>query len=168
MCDCGNKIIVSSSRLNKGRIKTCGCHKGENFKKHGFYGTRIHRIWTSMRERCDKNVGTYSGITYCDDWKEFIPFYEWAIKNGYADNLTLDRIDVYGNYSAENCRWVTQKVQQNNRRNNTIYKFGEEIHTLSEWSDITGISRSTISARILKLKWSVEKALTTPVKGGKT
>lgn len=121
-----------------------------------------------MRERCDKNVGTYSGITYCDDWKEFIPFYEWAIKNGYADNLTLDRIDVYGNYSAENCRWVTQKVQQNNRRNNTIYKFGEEIHTLSEWSDITGISRSTISARILKLKWSVEKALITPVKGGKT
>ena len=121
-----------------------------------------------MRERCDKNVGAYSGITYCDDWKEFIPFYEWAIKNGYADNLTLDRIDVYGNYSAENCRWVTQKVQQNNRRNNTIYKFGEEIHTLSDWSDITGISRSTISARILKLKWSVEKALTTPVKGGKT
>ena len=92
-----------------------------------------------------------------------MPFYEWSISNGYSDKLTLDRIDVTGNYEPSNCRWVNQKVQQNNRSNNTIYSFNGETHTLSEWSDITGIDRSTISARILKLKWSVEKALSTPL-----
>lgn len=116
-----------------------------------------------MKERCDKNIGNYSKVTYCNEWKEFTQFYDWAIKNGYSEDLTLDRIDVYGNYTPENCRWVTQKVQQNNRTNNTVYKLGKEIHTLSEWAEITGIGRSTISARILKLKWTVERALTTPV-----
>lgn len=162
-CECGKEISVSASRLNKGRIKSCGCHNGDNFRKHNMKHTRIYNIWCSMKQRCDENRRNYSNVTYCNEWKEFIPFYEWSMSNGYAENLTLDRINNNGNYEPSNCRWVSQKVQQNNRTNNTIYTLGKETHTLSEWSEITGIGRSTISARILKLGWSVEKALTTPL-----
>lgn len=164
VCECGNKISVSASRLNKGRIKSCGCHKGDNFRKHNQKHSRLHNIWCNMKQRCNKNRGNYKNITYCEEWEEFIPFYEWSIANGYADNLTIDRINTLGNYEPLNCRWVSQKVQQNNRTNNTLYTLENETHTLSEWSEITGIDRSTLSARILKLGWSVEKALTTPLK----
>lgn len=163
VCECGKQILVSATRLNKGRIKSCGCHNGDNFRKHGFRNTRVYTIWSGMKQRCDNNKNHYENVTYCKEWKNFMPFYEWSISNGYSDELTLDRIDVTGNYEPSNCRWVNQKVQQNNRSNNTIYSFNGETHTLSEWSDITGIDRSTLSARILKLKWSVEKALSTPL-----
>lgn len=166
-CECGNEISVSASRLNKGRVKSCGCHNGDNFRKHNMKYTRIHRIWCSMKQRCDKKRKTYRDISYCDEWKEFIPFYEWSMRNGYSDELTLDRINSYGNYEPSNCRWVSQKIQQNNRTNNTRYTLNDETHTLSEWSDITGICSSTLSARILKLGWSVEKALTTPIIRGR-
>lgn len=164
ICECGNKISISASRLNKGRINSCGCHKGDNFRKHNQKHSRLYNIWCNMKQRCNKNIGAYKNVSYCQEWEEFIPFYEWSISNGYAENLTLDRINTLGNYEPSNCRWVSQKVQQNNRTNNTLYTLGNETHTLSEWSDITGISRSTLSARILKLGWSVEKALTTPLK----
>lgn len=163
VCECGKQILVSATRLNNGRIKSCGCHNGDNFRKHGFRNTRVYTIWSGMKQRCDNNKNHYKNVTYCKEWKNFMPFYEWSISNGYSDELTLDRIDVTGNYEPSNCRWVNQKVQQNNRSNNTIYSFNGETHTLSEWSDITGIDRSTLSARILKLKWSVEKALSTPL-----
>lgn len=162
-CECGNELLVSASRLNKSRIKSCGCHNGDNFKKHGLGKTRISVIWSGMKQRCNHNKNHYENVLYCDEWNDFMNFYEWSMNNGYSDELTLDRIDVTGNYEPSNCRWVSQKVQQNNRTNNTIYSFNGEEHTLSEWSDITGIGRSTLSARILKLKWSVEKALSTPL-----
>lgn len=164
ICECGNKISVSTSRLSKERIKSCGCHKGDNFRKHNQKHSRLYNIWCSMKQRCNENRGNYKNITYCKEWEEFIPFYEWSIANGYADNLTIDRINTLGNYEPSNCRWVSQKVQQNNRTNNTLYTLDNATHTLSEWSEILGIGRSTLSARILKLGWSVEKALTTPLK----
>lgn len=166
ICECGNKISVSASRINKKRIKSCGCHNGDNFRKHNQKHSRLYNIWSNMKRRCDKSIANYENVTYCPEWAEFIPFYEWSIANGYADNLTLDRINTLGNYEPSNCRWVSQKVQQNNRTNNTFYTLENETHTLSEWSEITGIGRSTLSARILKLGWSVEKALTTSLKKG--
>lgn len=164
ICKCGKTAIYSSSRLNKNRVKSCGCAIGENFVKHNQKHSRIYNIWCGMKQRCNENRGNYFSVKYCEEWENFIPFYEWSVANGYSDELTLDRINPLGNYEPSNCRWVTQKVQQNNRTNNTIYVLNGEKHTLSEWADITKIGRSTLSARILKLGWSVEDAITTPLK----
>lgn len=97
----------------------------------------------------------------CDEWNEsFQAFYEWSIENGYADNLTIDRKNVNGNYEPVNCRWVTYKKQANNKTNNRFLEYKGEKHTLGEWSEITGISIATIWAR-LNSGWSVERTLTT-------
>lgn len=119
-----------------------------------------------MRQRCTnencinyKNYGG-KGICVCDEWNDFENFYNWAISNGYEEHLTIDRISSNGDYTPHNCRWVTQKEQQNNRTNNRLIEFCGEIHTLGEWSSITGIRYETIWRR-LKYGWSVEQALTT-------
>lgn len=125
-----------------------------------------------MRQRCsNENNNRYKnyggrGITVCDDWKDnFQAFYEWAIKNGYRENLTLDRKNPNKNYEPNNCRWITQKEQQNNKTNNRFLEYKGEKHTLGEWSEITGIKLATIWAR-LDRGWSIEKTLTTvPVVG---
>ena len=90
-------------------------------KKHGMCGTRIYRIWADMKTRCncENNQFYYRyggrGIKVCKEWEEFIPFYEWAIKNGYSDDLTIDRIDNDGDYCPENCKWSTQHEQSMNK-----------------------------------------------------
>ena len=103
---------------------------------------RIYEIWETMRKRCEnKNCKAYPryggrGITVCNEWaKNFLSFYEWSIKNGYEEHLTIDRIDNNGNYCPENCGWVTYKINGNNKRNvSKFLAFGEE-KTLSEWAD---------------------------------
>ena len=128
---------------------------------------RLYTVWQSMKARCDKENATNfkwygaKGVRYCDAWKYFDVFRKWALQNGYADNMTLDRIDTSGNYAPENCRWVSWKAQQNNRSNNRIITIDGETHTLSEWSDIYGISTKTIQSR-LRYGWSERDAITTP------
>ena len=126
-CDCGNYKIVTSSDLRSNKIKSCGCLRkekaiilGKNTNlKHNMTHTRIYRIWISMRNRCyyKKNIAYKNygkrGIKVCKEWKDdFMNFYNWAINNGYKDDLTIDRIDVNGNYEPNNCRWVDMKQQQ--------------------------------------------------------
>lgn len=95
----------------------------------------------------------------CPEWLDFMGFYEWAVANGYSDGLTLDRIDPNGNYVPENCRWVSWKEQMNNKRSNRLISaFGKTL-TIQEWSEVTGIHRSTIVNR-LKLGWTAEQAVT--------
>lgn len=137
--------------------------------KHGLRHKRIYNIWRSMRQRCSnpkcinyKNYGG-KGVSVCSEWEDVSKFAEWAYSNGYSENMTIDRINVNGDYTPDNCRWVTQKIQQNNRSNNRIIECRGKKHTLSEWAEITHISRCTIHARIKKLGWSVEKSLFTPV-----
>lgn len=164
-CDCGNNVIVSSNHLRTGHTKSCGCITN----KHGMFGTRIYKIWDSMKYRCfNKNHNQYHnyggrGITVCDEWLEFIPFYEWAMANGYSDNLTLDRKDVNGNYCPENCRWADDITQHNNTRKNRYIEFEGETHTLAEWARIKGMKYVTLNTRINKYHWPIEKALTQPV-----
>ena len=133
--------------------------------KHGMSGTRLHHIWKSMKQRCfDSNCINYKkygakGISICEEWKNFEYFANWSIANGYSDGLTIDRIDASGNYEPSNCRWVSYKVQANNRSSNRYIEMNGISHTLAEWSDITGIKLSTIHAR-LKRGWNPEKTLT--------
>lgn len=140
---------------------------GDSF--HRETNTRLHKIWESMHERCEyekhPHYSDYGGrgISVCDEWSEYVPFAKWAKTNGYADNLTLDRVDTYGNYSPDNCRWSTMKAQQNNKRNNHRLTHNGQTHTITEWADILGISKTTIKERLLS-GWSIEDALETPVR----
>ena len=166
VCDCGNAVIVEASHLKSGHSKSCGCIT----KKHGMFGTRIYKIWDSMKQRCfNKNHSEYKnyggrGITICDEWiQNFQSFYNWAMANGYRDDLTIDRKDVNGNYCPENCRWADDIVQHNNTRVNRYIEFKGETHTMAEWARIKGMKYVTLNTRINKYQWSIEKALTTPV-----
>lgn len=152
-CDCGNTKIVGLTHLRCGETTSCGCYRKEQssvtHKRHGFgdYRYRLYKIWTGIKERCtNPNSTSYSryggrGIKVCPEWEnDFEPFREWALSSGYSDKLTIDRIDVNGNYEPSNCRWATNKEQSNNRRTNVLITYQGETHTVSEWSDITGIA----------------------------
>ena len=129
----------------------------KNHLKHGLSHTRIDNIYKSMISRCYmKNNNRYEryggrGIKVCDDWlNDKSKFFEWAFSNGYKDGLTIDRIKVDEDYSPNNCRWATQKEQQNNRSNTIHLTVDGVTHTISEWSEITGIKRKTIWNRLNK------------------
>ena len=137
--------------------------------KHGLKNTRLFRIWSNMKTRCyndhSPSFKWYGarGITMCNEWRnDFKLFYEWAMSNGYRDDLTIDRIDNDGNYCPENCRWETTKSQALNTRRNHLVEMNGEIKSLSEWCEILSINYRTVQDR-LKRGWSHEEALTEPV-----
>ena len=123
-----------------------------------------------MKRRC--NCSSYDGykhyggrgIAVCEEWKNnFQAFYEWSMANGYTDELTIDRIDVNGNYEPSNCRWVTRKVQSNNTRVNHFVTLNGCTKTLAEWAEEYGIKQDTMYHR-LNRGWSIEQAITTPIR----
>jgi hypothetical protein len=146
--------------------------RNHNHLKHGLSHTRIDNIYRSMIARCykktDMNYHNYGerGISICDEWKnDKQSFFRWAFENGYSDDLTLDRIDVNGNYSPENCRWATYLTQANNKRNNRLININGEIHTMADWSRVSGVKKATIFDRIKK-GWPEEQAVFTKVRHG--
>lgn len=161
-CDCGNKIIVRAPELKNNKTKSCGCLLR---KSSGLSGDRIYREWINIRQRCkNKKHTSYKdyggrGIEVCDEWDDsFINFYEWAINNGYTDDLSIDRIDVNGNYEPSNCRWVTIKQQNNNKRNTVFITYNGQTKSVSEWSEVTGISTSVLYRR-KKYGWPDESCI---------
>lgn len=173
-CECGNKkIILGNSLLSKLTI-SCGCYNTEIIKrtnlKHNMSYSKLYRVWGSMKTRCyNKNFMYYynyggRGIKVCDEWKnDFYKFYNWAIKNGYQDNLTIDRINNDGDYEPSNCRWTTRAEQNNNMRKNIIIDYNGEEKTISQWATEFNLTRTALYYRI-KRGWDIEKALTTPLK----
>ena len=132
-------------------------------KKHGLSNTRIFNIWNNMQQRCyNPNNPRFSyygarGITICDEWKnDFKSFYDWSMENGYQDNLTIDRIDVNGDYEPSNCRWCTMEQQSNNRRNNHYITYNNKKQTLTEWCNELNIKPDFIQRRIKKGVTEVE------------
>ena len=165
-CECGNEIVAFGLNISRGATKSCGCLYEE--RAHRLSHTRLHRIWTGMKTRCTNpkhhefhNYGG-RGITVCDEWKnDFQSFYDWAISNGYADDLTIDRVDNNRGYSPENCRWITNNEQQNNRNCNRMITYNGKTQTLTKWADELGIKRVTLQARITRYNWNVDRALST-------
>lgn len=173
-CDCGVVITACLYSLRRGSIVSCGCFHKEYmssvFKTHGYTGTRLYNTWLNIKQRCcnpnnprSKNYGL-NGVTVCNEWlNSFEAFKNWSLANGYNDNLTIDRINVYGNYEPENCRWITNSAQQSNRRNNRVITFNGLSKTITEWAREKGISIKTLQCRI-NSGWDIEKALNEPVK----
>lgn len=164
-CDCGNTIETRLDYLRNGHRKSCGCLYR---KQNGFGSTKICKVWRQMHDRCEnvknrafQNYGG-RGIKVCTEWSGkngFENFRLWAISHGYKEGLTIDRIDVNGDYCPENCRWTTYKEQNNNQRDNHRLFYNNELHTIAEWSEITGLSHALILSRINKLHYSVGEAL---------
>lgn len=121
LCECGRTAYVDTHSLTTGNTKSCGCKKYGGRRTHGEAAsqTRLYRIWAAMKLRCNNknNIGFHryggKGIKVCDEWNTFEVFRDWAMSNGYSDELTIDRIDSNGDYVPENCRWVSYKVQIN-------------------------------------------------------
>jgi hypothetical protein len=173
VCDCGTETIVDSRNLKFGKVKSCGCLRDRKLsamrKTHGMSdNNRLYSIWCGMKHRCyNKNSKTYNrygdrGISVCPAWHDFLVFYAWAMSHGYADNLSIDRIDNNGNYEPSNCRWATSEVQNNNKSNTREITVNGITRKVSEWSKITGTSIKLIHGR-LKKGWFSEKAIEKPM-----
>lgn len=149
-CDCGSKILCPSIFLTSGKQKSCGCIRKE--KEHFACKSPIHRTWNTMMTRCyNQNHESYylyggRGVGVCDEWKGSDPkgfsnFYDWAMKSGYEEHfmsngrnfLTLDRIDTDKGYSPDNCRWIPNKEQQNNKRADKDFNYNGETKTIKQW-----------------------------------
>lgn len=173
-CDCGNTVYLKTNLLTSGNTKSCGCLRG-TYVKHGMSGTRINKIYMNMKSRCyTPSASKYylyggKGIKVCDEWlnKEtgFISFYNWAMANGYRDDLTIDRIDSDKNYEPSNCRWATYKEQNSHLKNNPFnfekIEYNGECHSLREWSKIKNISYTALLCRHER-GWDVKRMLETP------
>ena len=139
VCDCGNETVVLGQSLKSGHVRSCGCllsessreriklfHQEKGNEQHGLSHTRLYSIWAGIKGRCfkpsNRNYPNYGGrgISMCEEWKEsFAAFCAWAFANGYEDDLSIDRIDVEGDYCPENCRWANSSLQSENKRIST-------------------------------------------------
>lgn len=174
-CECGTEKDVWSHSLISGMTKSCGCLQreitSEKNATHGMSGTRLGRIWRAMKTRCyNPNFSEYEiyggrGIEICDEWlNDPCEFFNWALRSGYSDDLSIDRIDTNKGYSPDNCRWVTSSTQNNNKRSNINITYDGETHTMAEWACIKGIQYQTLKDRIGRYGWSIDEALSRPVR----
>ena len=178
-CDCGTLKSVAPNRVLDGNTKSCGCLKSEQTiaynrqtkKKHGGRNERLYTIWHNMKQRCyGKTYKDYPnwggrGIRVCDEWKDdYVAFRTWALENGYEQKLSLDRIDVNGDYSPANCRWADWRTQAINRTTSLNFEVNGQIKNLTELAEEYGIKYTTLYQRVHCYGWDIEKSLKTPIK----
>ncbi|KKN98973.1 hypothetical protein LCGC14_0142180 [marine sediment metagenome] len=175
ICDCGNKITARAGSLKNCHTQSCGCWRKEEsikrFTQHGHARknkvTRIFQIWQDMIQRCNnpnnKQWKDYGGrgITVCKRWRKFENFLK---DMGEAPKgLQIDRINNDKGYYKSNCRWATKKEQMRNKRNNRLITCFGKTQCIAAWAEEVDIKPSTLFTR-LRRKWTIEKALTTPVR----
>lgn len=157
-CDCGGVATPTSWNLLHGESKSCGCLRNELRSEslciHGGArkgGCRLYHIWIEMKRRCEKadrkTAGRYfeRGIRVCDEWKQsYKEFENWSLRNGYSDDLSIDRIDNNGNYCPENCRWVSRIAQMRNTSYNVFLEYNGENYCIAEWAEKLGVNYQTL------------------------
>lgn len=170
-CDCGGEKVCSQHSLVTNAIKSCGCLRNRKYDKpvrHGMSHTRIYHIYRGMLDRCylknDCHYYRYGGrgIKVTDEWQGrngFLNFYKWAMENGYSDELTIDRINVNGNYEPDNCRWATHEQQSNNQRTNVFYIVNGERLQIKQIAKKYNVSEDTLRRRMRKFKLSMQEAV---------
>lgn len=161
-CKCGNEKELRSSDLVEGKINSCGCEHGKRissaFKTHGMTHTRTYSIWTNMKSRCRTHLDYAGrGIKVCDEWLKFDNFF--ADMGVCPDGMSLDRIDVNGNYEKSNCRWATHQQQMNNTRANVWLEHDGKRLTLTQWATEIGVKPKTLRSRI-RYGFTMENILT--------
>jgi hypothetical protein len=181
LCDpsiggCGKETLASSKSLHSGHKKSCGClratYKSLGTYKHGDSKRgaihKLYYVWDAMKRRCIcpnnhkyKDYGA-RGIKVCKEWLDYVVFKSWALTNGYREGLSIDRIDNDGNYCPENCRWVTNKTQQNNKRTTRYVTVKGITRSVAEWCEIYNLKRKIVTNRLF-LGWSDEDAILIPV-----
>ena len=167
VCDCGNTTYVTSVHLINGDNVSCGCYGKERRteatvkreKTHGMSRQRIYHLFQNMKYRCTspkspqyKQYGG-RGIKVCDEWLSpdgFERFYQWSLENGYDDSLSIDRIDVNGDYTPENCRWTDWETQYNNTTKTVRLTYNGKTQSAAQWAREIGVDRHTIYDRIRK------------------
>lgn len=160
VCDCGKQTFKRIDCMKTGNDKSCGCYnKSKNKKRntirtHGDTGKRLYRIWAGMKTRCNtKSSSRYKyygakGIKIYNEWNNYKIFKEWALKNGYTELLTIDRINSIGNYQPNNCRWINMKEQARNRKNSIYINYqGQNLH-IKQWAEKLNISYNAIINRL--------------------
>lgn len=162
VCDCGSQKEVFGGDLKRGKTQSCGCLMKEAASvrsfKHGKARHRLYSTWIQMRHRCDSpeydgyHLYGGRGISYCNDWDNFETFLA-EMEPTWAAGLTLDRVDVNGNYNKANCRWATARQQANNRRTNRVIETPDGSMTVADAARHYGINAGTIHAR-LRYGWT--------------
>jgi hypothetical protein len=162
-CKCGNQKEIRASDMVQGKINSCGCEHVKRIAKanttHGMKNTRTYSIWSAMRSRCNRINQDYScrGITYDERWDSFENFY--LDMGEVPEGMSIDRIDVNGNYTKENCRWATQEQQSNNKRSSVFIEYNGKKQTVSQWAKELNMNHYTLRSR-LKKGLSAERVLT--------
>ena len=171
-CDCGTVKSLRKSNLLR-NTRSCGCFGSEmtiaRHLTHGMSHTPEHVIWSSLKNRClsstDMDYARYGGrgITVCPEWLSSFEAFYADMGPRPSPKHSIDRIDVDGPYSPENCRWATCVEQARNRRSNTVVTYRGETMPLIAWSEKTGLSYNALKLR-MKHGWSIERMLTQPVR----
>lgn len=167
ICECGKEKNIRGSNLKNGNSKSCGCYnvikRSKVSKGYRQNNLRLYNIYQNMKERCyNKNFKEYKhyggrNIKICEEWQsDYRKFYEWSMNNGYNNNLTIDRINVDGDYEPKNCRWITRQEQAYNKRNSKYITYKGETKTLAEWSKELNMSQPKLRYRIMN--WDIEQA----------
>lgn len=174
LCECGNETVSYPCQLLKGRKKSCGCwhleRLAQNMTTHGKSYSKTYSAWAGMVQRCTNpkihNFRRYGGrgISVCGKWLSFEGFFE-DMGDCPERTMSLDRIDVNGNYEPSNCRWATVLEQANNRRDNVNITFNGKTLTVTAWAIELGMCRGTLNNRLFRFGWPVEKALTQKLRG---
>lgn len=157
VCECGQSGVFVGSRLRSGETRSCGCFHSDQLRNasttHGMTRTPTYRSWQAMRQRCNYkgSIGyeTYGGrgIKVCKEWDSFEVFL--SDMGERPDGKTLDRVDPNGDYCKNNCRWISRKEQNRNRRDNRCFEFQGALRTIPEIAEMVGLKEATLRRRLV-------------------